>query len=156
MAVFSQGLGFQSNDSPIGERTSYTVFGNNLPTFTNTLAISFDLYLANKKGLGYIFRLNDSHSAKTYSLKSFIKDNQPSELYFNIESEANKIKVNRHPDRSARGQWMHINLLFDMVADSAVLMIDSEVYKTGGLGLDNKLSRKSFSVKTGRTRMFRT
>ncbi len=30
LAVFSQGLGFQSNDSPIGERTSYTVFGNNL------------------------------------------------------------------------------------------------------------------------------
>lgn len=149
LAVFSQGLGFQSNDSPIGERTSYTVFGNNLPTFTNTLAISFDLYLANKKGLGYIFRLNDSHSAKTYSLKSFIKDNQPSELYFNIESEANKIKVNRHPDRSARGQWMHINLLFDMVADSAVLMIDSEVYKTGGLGLDKQIEPKIVFGKDG-------
>ncbi len=138
--AYSQGLGFKSNDFAINERTSYSVFGTNTLSFNRSFTISFDLFLSNKAGLGYIFRLKDAHSKKTYSFNTLVKSNLSSELFFNIENEASKIRIMRTPDFSSKGEWMHVIVTFDLKTDSVTLRINDKNYGAKGLGLKDLMT----------------
>src|SRR4051812_26234377 len=81
----AQGLMFNSNDSLMGERTSYTVFSSDVPTFYNHLRMDFDLSLWDNEHLGYVFNIIDGHK-NSYSLTYiFNLDGSPA-LNFNIDS----------------------------------------------------------------------
>ena len=88
----AQGLQFNSNDSLLAKRTSYSVFKNDQPTFHNHLRINFDLSLWDNEHLGYILNISDDKN-NSYSLSSIHFNNAPY-LNFNIDSKRNVITIN--------------------------------------------------------------
>src|SRR3954466_7538738 len=63
----AQGLMFNSNDSLMDQRTSYTVFSKDIPTFYDHLKMDFDLSLWDNDHLGYVFNIIDDKN-NSYSL----------------------------------------------------------------------------------------
>ena len=66
--ALSQGLKFTGLEQPIDKRTSYDVFGNLSPEFSDRVDIHFDMATYHESEIGYIFRIKNRHDSKVYNL----------------------------------------------------------------------------------------
>ncbi|WP_183574876.1 kelch repeat-containing protein [Mucilaginibacter sp. X5P1] len=135
----AQGLMFNSNDSLLNKRTSYTVFSTNPPLFRDNLSINFDLSLWDNKNLGYIFNLTSKNNS--YSL-SYLYLNGTGYLYFNIDRKSNKLKIAIPQSQLHKRQWIKVKVDFNLKDDKADVYVDNIVYHAAQLGLDDTVSAK--------------
>ncbi len=135
----AQGLMFNSNDSLLNKRTSYTVFNTNAPLFRDNLSINFDLSLWDNKNLGYIFNL--SSKSNSYSL-SYLYFSGVGYLYFNIDRKSNKLKIAIPQSQLHKRQWIKVRVDFNLKDDKADVYVDNVVYHATQLGLDDTVTAK--------------
>lgn len=133
-----QGLLFNSNDSLLGERTSYTVFSTDVPTFHDHLRMDFDVSLWDNEHLGYVFNITDIKN-NSYSL-SYIYDNGSPTLNFNIDSKSNKIKIPLNPALLKKRNWMNIKVNIDLKANMVSIYINGKWYKASGFDFDSNIT----------------
>jgi two-component SAPR family response regulator len=133
----AQGLLFNSNDSLLGERTSYTVFSTSIPTFHDHLLMSFDLSLWDNEHLGYVFNITDAQN-NSYSL-TYIYDNGSPTLNLNIDSKSNKIKIPLSRALLKKRYWMKTKVNIDLKASVVSIYINGKWYKAGGFNFDSKI-----------------
>jgi two-component SAPR family response regulator len=135
----AQGLMFNSNDSLLNKRTSYTVFGANTPLFRDRLQINFDLSLWDNKNLGYIFNLTGKNNS--YSL-SYLYFNGAGYLNFNIDRKSNKLKIPIQASQLHKRKWIKVKVELDLKEDKARIYIDNQLYQTSELGLEDTITAK--------------
>src|SRR5690606_22068987 len=78
------GLKFHGLEKPIDQRTSYSVFADGAPEYTNAFGIEFKLSLYPVTEFGYLLRIKNDRSAKIYNL---FHDGQGSDLIFKFNEE---------------------------------------------------------------------
>ena len=135
---------FNSNDSLLTKRTSFTVFKNNPVEFKNYLHIDFDLSVWDTSNLGYI--LNIAEQNNSYSL-SYLYNNGTASLNFNIDSKSNKLKIPLSPSLLKRKKWMKVKMDFNLSADEVNININNKNYHADKLGLKKTIKAKLFFGK---------
>ncbi|MDN5286381.1 MAG: hypothetical protein JWR38_2655 [Mucilaginibacter sp.] len=135
----AQGLLFNSNDSLLGERTSYTVFSNNVPTFHDHLLMNFDLSLWDNDHLGYVFNITDTQN-NSYSLTYIYNYNGSPTLNFNIDSKSNKIKIPLSLAQLKKRNWINIKVDINLKANTVGFYVNGKWYKAGDFGFDSKIT----------------
>ena len=58
----SQGIRFNSSESPIVERTSYNLFTHDQQKFTGNFSVEFNLSIIDSKIFGYILNIKDKNN----------------------------------------------------------------------------------------------
>ncbi|MBL4678963.1 MAG: hypothetical protein JKY70_22645 [Mucilaginibacter sp.] len=135
-----QGLQFNSNDSLMSRRTSYTVF-REAPTFHDSFQMTFDLSLWDNDHLGYVFNITDTKN-NSYSLTYIFNHNGSPTLNFNIDSKSNKIEIPLNIDLLKRRKWMRVKVIVDLLKNSVEININSKSYRAIGFGFDKSITPK--------------
>ena len=136
----AQGLRFNSNDSLINKRTSYSVFEEKSPKFSRQLSIAFDLSLWDVEHFGYILNIMDG-GENSYSLTYNHLDNRGN-LYFNIDGKTNKLKIPLAKELLIRRNWMKLRLLLDLDKDLVQISLNGQVYRASGFGFQKDMAPK--------------
>lgn len=148
LGCYAQGLQFRGNDMLIEERTSYSVFGNTVPSFKDRLSIEFHISILQFNSFGYIFRLKDDHTQQTYNLTYTYKDDKNSSFKFNTEGKDNLVSIDMQNDRmTGSSKWLHISLSFLLKEKSLILSINGERHKIENPDLPDKLHPRIYFGK---------
>ena len=134
----AQGLQFNSNDSLMEKRTSYSVFKQESPTFNDELSIAFQLALWDNSHLGYVLNLADGKN-NSYSL-SYIYLNGTPYLNFNIDSKSNKITIPLSAAQLSKRTWTAIKIKLDLRGDKATVWVNGKPYNASGFGFTGSIS----------------
>jgi DNA-binding SARP family transcriptional activator len=134
----AQGLQFNSNDSLMEKRTSYSVFKQENPTFNDELTIAFQLALWDNSHLGYVLNLADSKN-NSYSL-SYIYLNGTPYLNFNIDSKSNKITIPLSAAQLSKRTWTAIKIKLDLRGDKATVWVNGKPYGASGFSFTGSIS----------------
>lgn len=134
----AQGLMFNSNDSLMGERTSYTVFSSDAPTFYDHLRMDFDLSLWDNEHLGYVFNIIDGHK-NSYSLTYIYNIDGSPALNFNIDSKSNKIKIPLRLSQLNKRTWINVKVDIDLKANIVGFYVNGQWYRASDFGFENKI-----------------
>ncbi|MEN0054988.1 MAG: hypothetical protein AAGC65_15035, partial [Mucilaginibacter sp.] len=134
----AQGLMFNSNDSLMDERTSYTVFSKDIPTFYDHLKMDFDLSLWDNEHLGYVFNIIDDKN-NSYSLTYIYNYNGLPTLNFNIDSKSNKIKIPLSLSQLNKQTWVNIKVDINLLANTVAFYVNGKWYKANGFGFDRQI-----------------
>jgi two-component SAPR family response regulator len=139
-----QGLQFNSNDSLLSKRTSYSVFKIDPPIFSGHLYVNFDLSLWDNEHLGYILNITDTKN-NSYSLSS-IYNGSPS-LNFNIDSKSNKINIPLTANQLKKRNWMPVKIDIDLKANTVGIFISGKWYRANGFNFDGAITPKIYFGK---------
>lgn len=135
LPMFSQGLKFNGNECPIDSRTSYYVFSENIPTFSDYLNITFDISISEPSRIGYILRIrNQQKSNKTYNI-SFDGQGENAVFKFNEEGRTSLITAILDKEEYQSSQWFKVSISFDLKEDSLFLKFNESEFKYGNLEL---------------------
>jgi len=139
-----QGLQFNSNDSLLAKRTSYSVFKTEQPTFSGHLYINFDLSLWDNEHLGYILNITDAKN-NSYSLSSIY--NGAPFLNFNIDSKANKIKIPLTTGQLKKRSWVPVKVDIDLKGNTVGILVNGKWYRASDFGFSNIITPKIYFGK---------
>lgn len=139
-----QGLQFNSNDSLLSKRTSYSVFKGGQPTFSGHLYIHFDLSLWDNEHLGYILNITDAQK-NSYSLSS-IYTGAPF-FNFNIDSKSNKVKIPLTLNQLKKRHWIQVKIDMDLKANTVGIFIDGKWFHAGGFNFEGTITPKIYFGK---------
>jgi len=134
----AQGLMFNSNDSLMGERTSYTVFSKDIPTFYDHLKMDFDLSLWDNEHLGYVFNIIDDNN-NSYSLTYIYNYKGSPTLNFNIDSKSNKIKIPLNLSQLNKRTWINIKVDIDLPGNTVAFCVNGKWYKANDFGFTSQI-----------------
>jgi two-component SAPR family response regulator len=137
--IKAQGLLFNGNSRPIGQRTSYNVFDkNHLPAFSNLIDISFDLRISQNRTFGYLLHLVNNKTGEAFSLTYGYIDDNNSVFKFNTEGQENHTTITL--PYTYIQQWIPIKLHINLVSGENVLSIGKCMKKGSKLqGLSSKI-----------------
>lgn len=121
------GLKFHGSEQPIDQRTSYDVFGNNTPKFSDQFEIAFNLALYPTTEFGYIFRIKNKEGNRIYHL---FYDGQGSRLVFkfNEEGKNNLIEARFAREELLSKDWFKMKIAFNLKEDSIRLTIHNQTF----------------------------
>lgn len=136
---FAQGLKFHGGEQSIDNRTSYNVFENTAPSFSDRLDIEFDLALYPETQIGYIIRIKNSDDKKIYNL---FYDGQGSNIIFKFNKEGHNSLITAEIDRQqmSDANWSRMKISLDLANDSVKLTILDRTFAAAGGGLPKKYS----------------
>lgn len=128
------GLKFHGGEQPIDQRTSYNVFGDHVPAFSDSFHIEFKLTLYPAKQIGYIFRIKNKESNKIYNL---FYDAQGNQLTFKLNEEGknNLVVANIEKDELLNRTWFKMKISFDLENDRITLAIHNQAFGAENVGL---------------------
>lgn len=138
----AQGLEFNTFESEAIQKTSYSVFNENPPTFKGDFSISYDLAIQDYGSFGYIFRLKDlkQEHADVYSFVFSYDNDERSYLKFNVEAKECLIVDTLCNRKLGSRRWIPIEISFFLHSDSVSFSIDNRQYSSGKLGLPRELT----------------
>jgi len=134
----AQGLQFNSNDSLMEKRTSYSVFKQDEPAFNDHLSIRFDLALWDNSHLGYVLSIADNQNS-SYSL-SYIYLNGAAYLNFNIDSKSNKLTIPLSLNQLSKRTWIPVKIDLDLKKDKVIIWVSNKRYDASGFGFTGSIS----------------
>lgn len=133
---FASGLRFNGSEHVIDERTSYDVFCNKAPQFSDKLDISFDISLLEPSHYGYIVRIKNDKANKIYNLSYYISGT--STLFkLNEEGGKNLITAKLNNDLLQKIHWFRMSIVFDLYHKSLDLIIHKQKFTVNGINLPN-------------------
>lgn len=140
LSTFSQGLKIQGNDYVIDERTGYSVFDKQQPTFTNIVNLSFEIAPQDFSGAyarGYVLRIKNKEQSTTYNI---LYNGQGGSAIFSFNHEGRDVLITAELDKEVlyAQQWISFHISFDLVHDSLMLQIHDKKYYAIGLSLQPK------------------
>lgn len=138
--IFAQGLKILGNDYFIDDRSSYTVFEGNPPTFKKRLKIDFEVAPMNTRdefSIGYILRIKNEEANTTYNV---LYNDQGGETVFNFNHEGRDVLITAsfNKEKLYEEQWIKMSIDFDLAGDSVTLSINGRKFSTGKLQLSNE------------------
>lgn len=142
--VFSQGLKFYGNECLINDRTSYTVFDNISPTFSDQLIIDFDISFLEPSHVGYILRIKNKEANTIYNLSFDSEGSDIVSFKLNEEGKNSLILANLDKTGLFDHHWNHVLISFDMRADSITLKFNDDKFQIGEVRLPQKWSPDIF------------
>ncbi|MDD4970866.1 MAG: hypothetical protein PHT07_15675 [Paludibacter sp.] len=131
---FASGLKFNGSERLIDERTSYDVFGNKSPLFSEKLDISFDISLLEPSHFGYIVRIKNNEADKTYNLSYYI-DGSFTLFKFNKEGGKNLITVKLSNEKLQKLNWFRVSIVFDSKNHTLSLSLNNLLFKVNDIHL---------------------
>lgn len=133
----AQGLRFQCSDAPIDQRTSYTVFSQHVPTFSDRFDLEFDLSLYPEKKIGYILRVKNEQDNRIYNL---FYDGQGSRILFRLNEEGRRslITASIDPRELTDVKWFPMKLSFDMLRDSIGLNVNNRSFGAANVSMNDR------------------
>jgi len=125
------GLKFHGSEQPIDKRTSYNVFGDKTPQFSEYFDVEFNLSLYPTTAFGYIVRIKNKQSDRIYHL---FYDGQGEYLTFkfNEEGKNNLIVANLNKEELLNMHWFKVKISFGLKSDSIKLRIHDQVFGAAG------------------------
>lgn len=141
LRAHAQGIEFNTYESETIQKTSYSVFNENPPTFKGDFSISYELAIQDYGSFGYIFRLKDveQRDADTYSFVFSYDNDERSYLKFNIEAKECIIVDTLCNRKLGPRRWIPIEITFFLDRDSVCFTIDKRQHRSGKLGLPREL-----------------
>lgn len=130
LQAWSQGgLKFHGSEQPINQRTSYTVFGEKTPEFSDNFTIEFNLALYPTTEIGYILRIKNKENNRIYNL---FYDGQGSRFTFrfNEEGKSNLIAANVDKTEVLNMHWFKMKISFNLKQDSIHLTVHNHTFST--------------------------
>lgn len=137
LSVYSQGIEFSAYESETVQKTSYSVFTEESPTFTEWFSLSFDLAIHDHSSFGYIFRVKDKRTtdSDTYSLVFSYNTYSHSDLKFNIEAREGRMFDMLDNSALRPRHWLPVTVKFYLEGDSVSMTIQDKHFVTHNLGL---------------------
>ena len=132
--TFASGLKFNGSERLIDERTSYDVFSNKSPLFSEKLDVSFDISLLEPSHFGYIVRIKNNEPNKTYNLSYYI-DGSFTLFKFNKEGGKNLITVKLSNERLQKLHWFRVSIVFDYQKRSLSLSLNGQIFRVNNIDL---------------------
>ena len=132
--TFASGLKFNGSERLIDERTSYDVFSNKSPLFSEKLDVSFDISLLEPSHFGYIVRIKNNEANKTYNLSYYI-DGSFTLFKFNKEGGKNLITVKLSNEKLQKLHWFRVSIIFDSQKHSLSLSINKQLFRINNIDL---------------------
>lgn len=148
LSCYAQGLQFQGNDKLIEDRTSYSVFDKEIPTFKNSFSIRFEISILQFNSFGYIFRLKDKDTNKTYNLTYTYKDDKNSFFKFNAEGTDNLISIELPNNILGNRQWQTVSVTFLLNDNNLLISINNKEYIVKNPGLPKQFHPQIFFGKS--------
>lgn len=138
---FSQGIEFSTLESATIQKTSYSVFANELPVFDNVLSIRFDMAIHDPSSFGYLFRIHDEakQASDIYSLVFSYDNVQQSYLKLNIEAKECRIVDTLQNNTLGARHWMPVAIKFYLTGDSVVMSVSGKRLVSKNLGLPRSI-----------------
>jgi len=130
----ANGLKFNGSEHLIDERTSYNVFCEKSPLFTNKLDISFDISLLESSHYGYIVRIKNNEANKTFNLSYYV-EGASTVFKFNEEGGKNLITASVNHDELQKINWFRISIIFDLKNHILLLNINNQLFKENNVVL---------------------
>lgn len=147
LKVVSQGLLFNSNDRLIDERTSYSVFAKEQPTFYNSFLVDFDLSIVDPNSFGYIFSIKDKNNDTSYSLAYINNDENSFQLKFNLDGVSNLLTIPLKKTTLGARRWINISIHFNAQEKEIEVLLDGEKHVSKGYKFLNKIKPEIFFGK---------
>ncbi|MDR2949936.1 MAG: DNA-binding transcriptional activator [Prevotella sp.] len=142
--ILAQGLKFYGNECLINERTSYTVFDDVSPTFSDKLTIGFDMSFLEPSHVGYILRIKNKEANTIYNLSFDSEGKDIVSFKLNEEGRSNLIVANLDKADLFEHHWLHILISFDMREDSITLKFNNYKFQIGEIRLPKNWSPDIF------------
>lgn len=139
MHTFANGLRFNGSEHLIDERTSYDVFCEKAPLFSDKLDVTFDISLLEPSHFGYIVRIKNKEANKTYNLSYYI-DGASTVFKLNEEGGKNLITTKLNNDKLQKLHWFKVSIIFDMQKHSLSLGLDKLLFKANDINLPRSWS----------------
>jgi two-component SAPR family response regulator len=119
------GLKFNSKNVELYERTSAAVFNDVPVTIKNKISVSFGISFWTLKYFGTIWRIENNK--KEFSRLVFNQFKDPQYYYFQlfVDQESEPLEINLSRKELNRNSWIQINIVFNLIADSAVLSVNN-------------------------------
>jgi len=128
ISAIANGLKFNGSEHLIDDRTSYNVFCNKSPRFTDKLDVSFDISLLESSHYGYIVRIKNNEANKTFNLSCYI-DGAYTVFKFNEEGGRNLITASLNQNELQKINWFRISIIFDLKNHILSLNINNRLFK---------------------------
>jgi hypothetical protein len=128
------GLKFRGSEQPINQRTSYNVFGNETPEYSDYYNIEFDLSLYPASEFGYILRIKNKEGNRIYNL--FYDGQGNNHIFkFNEEGKSSLIYAEFGREELPNMHWFTMKIAFDLQNDSIKLTLHNRIFSAGIEGL---------------------
>lgn len=133
----AQGIEFSTYESETIQKSSYSVFDEDAPTFKDNFSIVFDLAIQDYGSFGYVLRLKDlkDENSDIYSFVFSYDNDERSYLKFNIETKKCLAVDTLCNKNLGPRRWIPVKIFFSLKDDSLCLTVDKRKYCTGNLGL---------------------
>ncbi len=132
--LYANGLRFKGSEHLIDERTSYDVFCGKAPKFSEKLDVTFDISLLEPSHYGYIFRIKNNETNKTYNLSYYI-DGPTTVFKLNEEGGKNLITAKLGNEELQKLHWFKVSITFDLKNHSLSLVLNKLLFKTNNINL---------------------
>lgn len=126
--AMGQGLRFNGLDHHIDERTSYTVFGNRHPVFTDIVDISFKMQHYSDAEQGVILRMTNRNEPDVPAIILFYDGaTDYHRFYVNIEKRRTALTLTFPKKvRGKESEWMNVDMHLMTDSDSIMLAVDRD------------------------------
>ena len=125
---YSQGIRFNSSESPIVERTSYNLFFHNQQKFTGNFSIDFDLSIIDSKIFGYVLHIKDKNNSISYSLAYIENTESRGELVLNLDGVKKILSVPLEKELLGLRKWIKISLKFNSTSKEITLRVNDKIF----------------------------
>ena len=141
LSAYSQGIEFSTYESETVQKTSYSVFTEESPTFTGWFSLNFDLAIHDHSSFGYIFRVKDKRTtdSDTYSLVFSYNTYSHSDLKFNIEAREGRMFDVLDNSALRPRHWLPVTVKFFLEDDSVSMTVQDKYFVTHNLGLPDTM-----------------
>ena len=127
---YSQGIRFNSSESPIVERTSYNLFFHNQQKFTGNFSIDFDLSIIDSKIFGYVLHIKDKNNLISYSLAYIENTESRGELVLNLDGVKKILSVPLEKELLGLRKWIKISLKFNSTSKEITLRVNDKIFSS--------------------------
>lgn len=130
------GLKFHGGEESINQRTSYDVLGDEIVEFSDSFNIEFNLAVYPTTEVGYILRIKNKGSSRTYNL---FYNGEGNDLTFKFNEEGTNTLIVAKLDKEEllNMHWFKMQISFDLKSDSINLIIHNRKFSTGNQKLPN-------------------
>lgn len=149
--AMGQGLRFNGLDYHIDERTSYTVFGNRHPAFTDIVDISFKMQHYSDAEQGVILRMTNRNEPDVPAIILFYDGaTDYHRFYVNIEKRRTALTLTFPKKvRGKESEWMNVDMHLMTDRDSIMLAVDRD---TAYAAIDFLQKRMTPDIVFGRSK----
>lgn len=138
-SVSAYGLRFRGADYPIDKRTSYRVFENNFPTYSDYFDLQFDMALYPSIDIGYVVNIRDEKRNQAFNM---FFDMRGDNAQFCLNQEGKNVLIALSVDKleMTKNHWFKVKIAFNLKQDKITFRVHDKEKTYSGISLSDTLS----------------